>query len=360
MKYASLPGLNLWVAMKAMLKHYGHEFVDPPELNNEMMNWGTAHSAEYACLPYKVYYGFGYELAKRGVNRVMVFGCRSERACRYVDLCEGIAKAARDQGYPNFDVTYWGGYGLWKAILDFKREMGNPSWLKLLRGGILFGTVLTATDEMNDLANSARPREKISGAADAWLKKWWPRLGEARSRREAKRLLSQAKSEFAKIELDEDRPIVPVAFIGDLFKIHESFFHFDTIRKLNRLGLEVKQPQSFSLLFFGNLNLWSHAGHRKLFKYYQKRARKYLKSIPASYIDICIGEAIDLIEKGAKGIVHFQSFGCMPDIMLKPILDRVAQDYGVPIMHYLRDSQSSDGAYQTRLEAFADLVKKKN
>jgi benzoyl-CoA reductase/2-hydroxyglutaryl-CoA dehydratase subunit BcrC/BadD/HgdB len=49
----------------------------------------------------------------------------------------------------------------------------------------------------------------------------------------------------------------------------------------------------------------------------------------------------------------------MPDIMFKPILDRIARDFHVPIIHYMRDTHASDTAYQTRLEAFAELLRRK-
>ncbi|MFA5029452.1 MAG: hypothetical protein WC518_01720 [Patescibacteria group bacterium] len=359
MKYASLPGLNSYLAMKTMIRYFGHDFVEMPDINEEMLSWGSAQSPEYACLPFKIYLGFFRKLTEQKIDRVFIYGSRDRRACRYLDLCNGIAQILRDHGLTKMDVHFWGGYGLWQGLVDFKKAMGNPSWLKVINGIIIHGSTLTAVDELNDLANWARPRETVKGSVDVWLKKWWQIMGESLSRRKIKEALILAKSEFALIKLDDSRPIIKVALIGDLFKIHEPFFHFDTIRKLNKMGVEVKQSQAFSLLFFGTTNLPSRAHYRELYAAYRQKAQKYLKSVPASCIDISVGETIDQLEQGAKGIVHFQSFGCMPDIMLKPILDRVAKDFKVPIIHYLRDVHSSDGAYQTRLEAFVDLIKRK-
>lgn len=359
MTYASFPALNEHVAMRVMFQYFGQRFVALPPITEEMLTWGEAKSPEYACLPFKIYVAFCREAAKRGAMGFFVYGVRNIRACRYIDLWEGIQKIVRREGYPDFTVYYWGGYGAMKSFKTLKKVMGGPSYPKMIKGILVYCAVLAATDELNDLANIARPREIISGSVDRWLNQWLKKLEPVNRKNQPRQIVVAAKEDFQKIKLDQTRPIIRVALAGDLFKIHEPFFHFDTIRKLNRLGVEVKQPQSFSLLFKGGNKIWPGGYYHWQFVKYQKKSKKYLKSIPGSYFDVGIGEIVDQLEQGAKGIVHFQSFGCMPDIMFKPILDRIAKDFHVPIIHYMRDTHASDAAYQTRLEAFADLLKRK-
>lgn len=359
MTYASYPALNEYLAMRAMFQYFGQKFSDLPPLTEEMLTWGEAKSPEYACLPFKIYLGFCRELARRKINAFFVHGIRNIRACRYLDLWEGIQKIVRREGYPEFTVYSWSGYGAKKSFQTLKKIMGGPSYPKMLMGILVYSATLDATDRLNDLANQARPREVVAGSVDAWLSRWLRELEKVRRWRQAKEILGRAKNDFGRIKLDQTRLVIKVALAGDLFKIHEPFFNFDTIRKLNRLGVAVEQPQSFSLLFMGGNKIWPGGYYHRRFRRYQKKSQKYLKSIPGSYFDVGIGEIVDQLERGAKGIVHFQSFGCMPDIMFKPILDRIARDFRVPIIHYMRDTHASDTAYQTRLEAFADLLKRK-
>ena len=359
MIYASYPALNEYLAMRAMFQYFGKKFADLPPITDEMLTWGEAKSPEYACLPFKIYLAFCRELARRGINAFFVHGIRNIRACRYIDLWEGIQKIVRREGYPDFTVYSWSGYGAKKAFQTLQKIMGGPSYAKMIVGVWVYCKTLDATDRLNDLANAARPREIIAGSVDKWLSHWLKKLQSVNRKSQPPRIVAAARKDFQKIKLDQTRPIVRIALAGDLFKIHEPFFNFDTIRKLNRLGVEVKQPQSFSLLFMGDNKIWPGGYYHRQIVKCKKKSKKYLKSIPGSYLDVGIGEIVDQLDQGAKGIVHFQSFGCMPDIMLKPILDRIAKDYKVPIIHYMRDTHASDAAYQTRLEAFADLLKRK-
>jgi predicted nucleotide-binding protein (sugar kinase/HSP70/actin superfamily) len=357
-KFACVPGLYQYLGMRAMFQFFGKEFAELPEITEGMLKYGEGKSPEYACLPFKIYLGFFRELAKTGVNDVLIHGTRNIRACRYLDLWAGIQKYIREEGYHKFTFHFWGGYGAKYSFRQLQKIMGGPSYIKMIQGILVYTATLQATDEINDLANYARPRAEDFTAVDKWLKHWLRALKAVRSRRDLPPLLAAAKAEFSKIKLDRSRQIPRLALVGDLFKVHEPFFHFDTIRKLNRLGVEVKQPQSFSLLFIGSNKLPSRGGYSRKFREYQKKSKKYLRSLPASYLDLGVGEAVAEVEAGAKGIVHFQSFGCMPDIMLKPILDRIGRDYRVPVLHFMRDTHASDTAYQTRLEAFVDLIKR--
>ncbi|MFC1721768.1 2-hydroxyacyl-CoA dehydratase [Patescibacteria group bacterium] len=359
MAFSSLPALHSHLAMRAMFQYFGKEFIDLPDMTEDMLTWGEAKSPEYACLPYKVYLGYFKKLAEMGQNDVFVYGVRSNRACRYMDLMNGFQKTLRAEGFTDFTMHYWGGYGVKKSFAQLKKIMGGPSFPKMLMSIFVYSATLEATDELDALANKARPREIEEGSADRWLKKWLAEMKHVSKRSQPYKIVKRARDDFSKIEQDEDRDLVKLAFAGDLFKIHEPFFHFDTIRKLNKLGAEVKQPQTFSLMFMGTNKIPTRAGYRRKFVKYQQLAKKYLRSIPASYFDMGIGEVIDELDSGAQGIVHFQSFGCMPDIMFKPILDKIGQDYGVPVIHYMRDTHASDTAYQTRLEAFVDLIKRK-
>lgn len=358
-KVSSYPALYEHVAMRAMFQFFGREFADLPEITEEMLRFGESRSPEYSCFPVKVYVGYFKEVAKTGVNDIFIPGIRNHRACRYVDMFTFIQKAVREEGYPEFTIHYWGGYGLKWSFERLQKIMGGPSYPRMVIGLKVYFDMLRATDYVNDLANKSRPREAKPGSTDKWLKTWIAELKKVNKGSQIPKIKKDAKAAWDKIETDNSRQIIRLALAGDLFKIHEPFFHFDTIRKLNELGVEVRQPLSFSLLFYGMNKVPSADGYAKKYREYSAKSKKYLKSMPASYVDIGVGEVVDDLEKGAEGIIHFQSFGCMPDIMFRPIFDRIGQDFDVPVIHYMRDSHASDTAYQTRLEAFVDLIKRK-
>lgn len=359
MKYGSIPALNEYIAMKAMFNYFGKEFELPVPLNEAMLKFGEAHSPEYACFPFKLYLGYLKQLVEKGVTDLFVHGICDIRSCRYVDLWEGTAQIIRENGHPDFKVHYWGGYGVDLSFEQLKAVMGGPSKFKMMRGILIFCLTLEAADKINDLANKSRPREKNNGESDAWLARWNRELCSVSNFWQPHKMFRAALKEWQEIVLDDKKKLLKVAFVGDMFKVHEPFSHFDTIRKLNRLGAEVRQSLPFSLIFFGMNKIPLKSDYQKKYLELMAKSKKYLKSSPASFLDLSVGEVLEELENGAQGIVHFQSFGCMPDLLLKPILDRIAKDHGVPIIHFLRDTHSSDAQYQTRLEAFIDLIKRK-
>ena len=69
-----------------------------------------------------------------------------------------------------------------------------------------------------------------------------------------------------------------------------------------------------------------------------------------------IAAAKSYAEKGFDGIVHLKSSGCTPEIDVMPVLQRISNDYHIPILYLSYDSQTSDTGLDTRLEAFYDMI----
>jgi predicted nucleotide-binding protein (sugar kinase/HSP70/actin superfamily) len=71
---------------------------------------------------------------------------------------------------------------------------------------------------------------------------------------------------------------------------------------------------------------------------------------------LSIGKCIDLIEKGASGIINAMPFGCMPGTIVTALLRGVSRDFGIPctsIPYEGAESPSTD----IQLEAFMDQAR---
>lgn len=51
--------------------------------------------------------------------------------------------------------------------------------------------------------------------------------------------------------------------------------------------------------------------------------------------------------------------GARPEIDCIPVLQKVSEDYSVPVLYLTYDSQTSDTGLDTRLEAFYDMLSMK-
>ena len=69
-----------------------------------------------------------------------------------------------------------------------------------------------------------------------------------------------------------------------------------------------------------------------------------------------IKSALDYAKEDFDGIIHLKSFGCTPEIDAMPVLQRISEDYKIPIIYFSFDSQTSDVGINTRIEAFYDMI----
>lgn len=363
MKITSFPALNTYIAFKVLVEWLGHDFVEPEKLNSDMLKWGSRYISEYACLPCKGYGGFYESCRQKGIDAVIMFGTRDVRACRYNEIGDGYLHEAKKQN-KGFGIIYWGGFGKKSAISslqslsDSGRSPRKITFVKLAYASILFANILDLVDYIEQEANRLRPREKKRGEIDKWLGWSLDRAKkEIKNIKDIKKLRKEIEIKKRQISIDLNKKIPRVIFVGDLFKIHEDFYHFDSFRKCSETGIELVRTINFSDIFRA-INKIPPLAKEKTTKYRTKLSKKYLHAVPASYLDWTAGDLVnECNNEKVDGIIHFQTFNCMPDIILKSVVDRIARDYKKPIIHFMRDEHSSDTGYMTRLEAFSDLIK---
>ena len=64
-------------------------------------------------------------------------------------------------------------------------------------------------------------------------------------------------------------------------------------------------------------------------------------------------------ERGIDGIIHVSPFTCMPEIMSQNIFPKMRENCEIPILSLIMDEQTGKAGYITRLEAFVDLMRRK-
>ena len=72
-----------------------------------------------------------------------------------------------------------------------------------------------------------------------------------------------------------------------------------------------------------------------------------------------IGDTVFAAKNGIDGVIHIMPFSCMPEIVSQNILTKVSREEDIPVMTLVLDEQTGKAGYQTRIEAFIDLVKRK-
>ena len=72
-----------------------------------------------------------------------------------------------------------------------------------------------------------------------------------------------------------------------------------------------------------------------------------------------IGAGEYYLEAGVDGMINVSVFGCGPDSMMVGFVQHRAKELGIPFLPLSLDEHSSEGGLLTRLEAFLDMIKRR-
>ena len=121
-------------------------------------------------------------------------------------------------------------------------------------------------------------------------------------------------------------------------------------KKLASFGIEVHRFTTLNYLLFQK---------KRNIKRLLKKGKNYLKYHLGADATESVVLSLELAKQKYDGIIHIKSFGCTPEISAMPILERISNEYNIPIIYFSFDSGRSEVSIDTRLEAFYDMIKEK-
>jgi predicted nucleotide-binding protein (sugar kinase/HSP70/actin superfamily) len=252
---------------------------------------------------------------------------------------------------------------------------------------------VVAVSLLKKCLHETRPYEKEKGIADHVYEKHLRKTCEALSdkRGDIAEMLMNARREFEHIPVTgEAKPLIGI--VGEIFVRSNRFSNEDLVRKIESLGGEAYLTPADEWISYINL-----MGIRKVLikkdlsgmitlllkRFFQKRsehwlgkhfsgalktlhepdtrvilrnARPYIHSSFEGEAILSIGKSIDLIRRGASGIVNAMPFGCMPGTVVNALLRGIKNDYGIPCLSIPYDGTESLTT-EIQLEAFIDQAK---
>ncbi len=247
---------------------------------------------------------------------------------------------------------------------------------------------IIAYELLNKCVHETRPYEKQKGATDAlhqeYLAKLYNSLRGADGNLET--LLGNMRRDFEHLPKDRGRkPLIGI--VGEIFVRSHRFSNEDLIRKVEALGGEAWLAPMEEWIYYVNLMAVRKALIKKdrsaiieilLKKFFQKRMehrlsrvfRGFLKNLDepdtkeilrkaSPYLHdsfegeaiLSIGKSIDLIERGASGIINAMPFGCMPGTVVTTLMRGLSRDYGIPCISVPYDGTESQTT-EIQIEAF--------
>lgn len=345
-KVISFPTLdNYSIPAYYVLSHISKlKIIKPPKITNKTVELGTKYSPDFVCTPFKYTLGTLLEVIEKGANTLFQFG----GGCRYGYYGELQRKIIKDLGYDvSLDSLIIAGKTDLKRIYKLLKKY-DPS-IKLFKSiyySLIGISMVIYMDKLDDYIRRNVGFEVSEGSFELLKENMLEELSSIKGYFSLRKVYKKYRKLFKKIEIDKPKDCIKVGLIGELYTLMESSANYDIEKDLAKHHIQIKRYTNVSYLLFKK--------RRKV-----KKSLKKLKNIKyrmgADAVDN-VYNTKELCEKGYDGIIHIKSSFCTPEIGAMPIINKVAKEYGVPVIFFSFDTNTSEVGIKTRLEAFYDML----
>lgn len=349
---------NMYITVKALLEPLGVKVVIPPKTNKATITKGVQTSPEFACLPLKVNMGNFMEAYKEGANTILMAG--GIGPCRFGYYAQIQREILGDLGY-EFDMVVLEPpeKHIGELFLNIKKVTGQTSWLRIYQALKFAWQKLLLVDTLEKEIFRYRPRVKDFDALEKFYNKGLAAIDAAQSYKELSTVRKSLWRELSSFEVDWEKECLKIALVGEIYVLLDDYINFDIARKLGRMGVEVDRSIFLSEwvnehLFKGLLPGIKSSNHAHL------AARPWIKTFIGGHGQETVGHTVLYSQEGYDGVIQLAPFTCMPEIVAQSILPKVSALHGIPTLSVIVDEHSGEAGLVTRLEAFIDLISRKN
>lgn len=340
--------------IRYMMENLNIEVIEPPPITRKTLELGTQHSPEGVCLPYKITMGNFLESLEAGADTLVTLcGAGKCRFGFYGAVQKTVLGKNRDIQFFTLDTEH--------LLRDLQRLLGKfaPKAGQLVIGRNIALTVhkLRALDAINEAksfygARAAVPQKTLDICEYG--------AGEIANCETFGEVIDTRDTVIDVMRSYEQPASAPpkVAFVGEFYVLLEPYANRWLENELIKQGLEVKK-----FVYTGN---WAYAkvllqtlGIYNEEKEYLREARPYLNYHVGGDGLKSVGTTAWCASRGFAGVIHLFPFGCMPEVVAQYALKNLCEDYKLPLLTLSVDEHASDTGLFTRLEAFADCLKRK-
>lgn len=313
-RHISLPYFGSYTSIIGeVAKEVGWELIMPAPPSRRTVELGVKYMNELMCYPAKVTLGSLIEAAERGATDVFTFAsCGSCRQKAYWVLQDQVLKQL---GYKTTVHPITLGIHTISEICTLDPSLSH--W----KSTRIFVNTLRKVKKFDDL-------------------NWF------------------------NIEVTDYSSKPKIGVVGEIYTILEPAVNMNLFEKLHKMDVLVHNSLPLSYFIF---KIFYETGFikrkdidTKVLKEAEKYAEKYLpiKSVGGHGKEAVI-YTIYYALKGFDGVIHLLPFPCMPESTVASVLDRISEDYNLPVLRLVFDEHSGEAGVDTRLEAFVDILKRK-
>lgn len=346
-KIISFPHLgNYYIPLKYVITKLSKcEVIIPDRNNRQTIINGSKYSPDEICVPFKYNLGNYLDALNKGAN-ILIQGGGGCRYGYFAELQEAILKR---EGYrfefvnliKNNHVSL---IKLYKSMKKLNKKLNVLMFIYYLFQGIL---MIIFMDKLEKYLRENIGFEEIPNRFEkierSFLNKYsQDKLGIVK----IIKIYLKYRRLYHNIPL-KNIPKKEILLIGELY----SLIDYESSHNLER----TIAKKGFKVIRYTNLT------YLLIIKRFMKpilllKGRKYLKYLLGADGTESVVHSLEHAKKGVSGIIHLKSFGCVPELNAIPILNRISNDYQVPIMYLSFEGENNISNIDTKLEAFQDMI----
>jgi predicted nucleotide-binding protein (sugar kinase/HSP70/actin superfamily) len=350
---------SLTYVFEIVLRELGRtDLLLPKKPTKKTSELGARYSPEFVCTPFKLTLGTFIEMLEQGADELGIGG--GNMYCRFGLYWPVQELILKDLGYdfkfvpiPIYDKPL----GLVRSL---QAESNNCTLWETIKA---FRTTWVKTryiELVDELQFKYRTLELEKNQADRLADEAHREIVEIKGLRKLREYGKKLPELFAKtIEIDKrkEKEALKIGVCGEIYVALEPALNLDVHRKLNEMGVITKNCVSFGMFIdFGRkINPFKTMPYKKA----RKVAKPYIGYRCGGEAQENIGDIILYKKKKWDGLVHLYPFTCMPEIITRSIAPQVSREYDLPFLSLVIDEHTAEVGYQTRLEAFVDLLNRK-
>lgn len=347
-KIISFPNFgNYYIPLKEFLyKITKCKVITAPKNTRKTLEIGSKYSPDFVCLPFKYTLGNYIESIQMGANILVQAG----GGCRYGYYGEVQERILKDLGYDIKFINLMdkGGFSLIKFYKQARELNPNLKFVVFLYYVVVTMVTMICMDSMDKYIRKNLKYEINKGSLNKIKDRFLKFIPHNFSIIKVIKLYFRNKKEM-KYYIDKkmDNSKLKIGLLGELFSLIEGSSSYNIEEYLMSKGIEVKRYTNITYLL-----ITKRFNERRILK----KARAFSKYKLGADSSDNIAHAITLANEGFDGIIHMKPFSCSPEINTVPILQKVSEEYDIPVLFLTFDSQYAKGAIETRIEAFIDML----
>lgn len=341
------------LVLRPVFREMGIETVVPSVNTPEVLEKGKKLAPEEMCLPFKYMLGNLMEAWEKGAQKVIMPATIGP--CRLGEYGELLKSIMDCNGYP----MQW-------TLLDTPKAIGVNRFLKRVKSAgsekqvsdaKAVGILLRGMDLMKKLDSLEAEIKRKAGTVQApencikLIRSLRSKMESAQTVDDALEIIRSTRELLDALPKKRESLPINILVTGEIYTLIESAANQQLEEKLMRLGCSAARSVTVSWWLRRSLlgNLPDLFGKNP----------EYMPYSIGGFAKETVRETACSRERGYDGVIKIMPTGCMPEIVAKSVCDRISEEKGTKILHLVFDEMTGAAGYDTRIEAFVDMLERR-